>query len=332
MLESYADNFVRKSIGNYERAVSLAGDASARRYHRIFIGGRTYILCEDSQFRGIPEKDYPYLIIYDIFRREDIPVPEVYFRDPDNGLLLIEDLGDDLVEDIYPGLAPGRRKEIYTEIIDALIKIQQIRRVEDLPPFKLSFDVEKLMFEFNFFIINALRDYFRIKAGDNRLEELAGEFLKISTILYRPDFFVLNHRDLHSRNILISRGRPYLIDFQDARMGLPQYDLVSLLRDSYLRLDDESFKILYSYYYRRSAEAGIHSMGRDEFGYYFDIMAFQRNIKAVGTFAYQACSLGRKRYVRYIAPTLSYLEYYIGRRPELGRAGGILRSLIEVDW
>ncbi|MCU0821056.1 MAG: phosphotransferase, partial [Spirochaetes bacterium] len=272
MFESYADNFIRKSIGNYERAVPLAGDASSRRYYRVFKNSKSYILCEDGQFKNVPEKDYPYLIVYDIFRRENIPVPEVYFRETCDGLLLIEDLGDELLESFYAGIPPEKRREIYTALIDILIKIQLIRRVDELPPFKLSFDVEKLMFEFNFFIENALLGYFKIKTGDERIEELSAEFLKISNILYRPDIFILNHRDFHSRNVLIFNRKPYLIDFQDARMGLPQYDAASFLRDSYLNLDNDSFRFLYGYYYARSADSGVHKMDKDEFEYFFDIM------------------------------------------------------------
>ena len=332
MFESYADSFIRKSVGNYERALLLAGDASNRRYYRIYKNSKSYILCVDEQFRNVPEKYYPYNIVYDIFRREDIPVPEVYCKDSTNGLLLIEDLGDDLLESVYPDLPPIKRNEIYTELIDILITIQQIRRVEELPLFKLSFDVEKLMYEFKFFIENALVKHLGLNAGDSRLQELTAEFVKISNILYRPEYFVLCHRDFHSRNVLLVNNRPYLIDFQDARMGLPQYDLASLLRDSYLNLDNESFRFLTRYYYRQSQLAGIHSMSNDEFDYYFDIIAFQRNIKAVGTFAYQASSLGRERYIKYIRPTLAYLGDYIERSTELRMAGELLKSLIEVDW
>ena len=160
-------------------------------------------------------------------------------------------------------------------------------------PFSLSFDVEKLMFEFDFFMEHALAGYFRAPAGTDLTRPLRTAVPDDSGgILYRPELFVLNHRDYHSRNIILCNDVPYIIDFQDARMGLPQYDAVSLLRDSYVTLAPVLFEWLKNFYYEGSREVGIHAMGRDEFDYYFDLMAFQRNVKALGTFGYQVTARG----------------------------------------
>ncbi len=332
MLESHKERFLESSIGNYEQAVRLAGDASSRVYDRIFSGDTSYILCEDVQFKNVPIESYPYLIVYNIFCEESISVPSVLAHDSRNGLLLIQDVGDNLLEIIYDDLSSNDRRSIYKELIDVLIKIQEIRRGKDIPPFSLSFDVDKLMFEFDFFTEHALKGYFKSRITKNLKDELKGEFLKISKNLYKPEFFVFTHRDFHSRNIILLKNKPYLIDFQDARQGLPQYDLVSILRDSYVRLNENEFTILKEYYYRLSIKHGIHEMSVDEFDYYFDLMAFQRNIKAIGTFTYQVTSLGVDRYEKYISPTLSYLSDYIQRRKELKRAGEMLQSYIGVDW
>ncbi len=331
MLETYKDRFLKDSIGSYENPVRLAGDASSRIYHRIFSGDTSYILCEDAQFKNIQIESYTYLIVYKLFREAAILVPSVLNVSNSDGLLLIQDVGDDLLETIYHDLSPEKRRSIYKELIDLLVKIQEIRRAENIPPFTLSFDFDKLMFEFNFFVEHAIRGYFKTSITESAIDELTGEFIKISKILDKPEYFVLNHRDYHSRNILIYQNKPYLIDFQDARQGLPQYDFVSLLRDSYLKLEDNEFDFLKRYYYDVSSERGIHRMSIDEFDYYFDIMAFQRNIKAIGTFAYQSVSLGVKRYERYIKPTLDYISDYIQRRTELRRAGEILQSITGVD-
>lgn len=331
MLEAHQDRFIRSNVGNYRNAYKLVGDASSREYYRITADNVSYILCEDSQFRNIPIESYAFYIVHNLFCKEGLPVPSVYAFDNKSGLLLIQDMGDRLLEEIYDDLKLQEKKQIYSDLIDILIKIQSIPKDGGIVPFLLSFDIPKLMYEFEFFIEHALKGYFQIGFTRIEIDELLSEFLKISKILYKPELFVLNHRDFHSRNIIYYANKPYLIDFQDARLGLPQYDLVSILRDSYVQIDMDLFSFIKKYYYNQSVEKSIHEMSNSEFDYYFDIMAFQRNIKAVGTFAYQVLCKGRTAYERYMKPTLRYLKDYIHRRSELQRAGELLERYMEVD-
>ncbi len=328
MVDDYQDSFIRGNFGSYTGSRRLAGDASTRVYHRIYgCSGSTCILCEDRDLEKKNPEDYAYYILYNIFRENGIPVPEVYAWDS-RGLLLVRDLGDDILEIKYDDLPVPERKRIYTELIGLIVRIQGIKRKNNIIPFALSFDIEKLMFEFDFFVKHAMSGCIGVNLSAGDIQALRQEFLKISGILNRPDIFVLNHRDLISRNIILFEGKIYLIDFQDARLGLPQYDLVSLLRDSYPQLDDDLYAYLKDHYYHLSLESNIHSMSRDEFEYYFDIMAFQRNVKAIGTFAYQAFLLGREKYRKYIQPTLFYLKAYAERRDDLKTAYNIIMNCI----
>ena len=93
---------------------------------------------------------------------------------------------------------------------------------------------------------------------------------------------MLCHRDYHSRNLMLHQGRLYMIDFQDARLGPDTYDLVSLLRDSYVDLTEVALNELIAYYL---ALTGARRRGRVPRR--FDLMALQRNLKALGTFGYQ---------------------------------------------
>ena len=182
------------------------------------------------------------------------------------------------------------------------------------------------MFEFDFFMTNALTGYTRKNIGQGLLDELRNEFLKIADILHRQDLFVLNHRYFHSRNIMIHGGTHYIIDFQDARMGLPQYDLASMIRDSYLKLDGEMYNDLADFYYAESRERGVTSLSRDEYDYYMDIMAFQRNVKAMGSFGWLVIQ-GKGWFEKYIMPTESYLAGYASRRKELKTAWRIIHDI-----
>ena len=316
--------FLRDSIGEYDRIEKLAGDASTREYFRIHHAKTSSVLCIDSNFIGQRAKQYPFFIVDDIFKKKDIPVPTIYSFNEKNGLLLLQDGGNDHLKVVYPRLNRDEGITLYKKLIDIMIKIQFIHGDEKRIPFCLSFDVDKLMFEFDFFIKHTLLKYLHSSISSSEMEKLHSEFLKISEILAHPEYFVLNHRDYHSRNVLIVKSTPFIIDFQDARTGLPQYDAVSLLRDSYLVLDKNTVEILKNYHYDRLCENGYDKMTVDEYEYFFDIMAFQRNVKALGTFGYQMTTLGNTVYKEYIAPTLNYLPEYIERRKELRGAGEIL--------
>ena len=105
---------------------------------------------------------------------------------------------------------------------------------------------------------------------------------------------MLCHRDYHSRNLMLHDGSLYIIDFQDARMGPDTYDLVSLLRDSYVDIADRELDELIAYFLalKRRRHAGRR---RDEFRRRFDLMALQRNLKALGTFGYQTMTRAEHR-------------------------------------
>jgi aminoglycoside/choline kinase family phosphotransferase len=328
MLDNYKDAFVLKSIGSYQKAVQLAGDASTRMFYRIYGSrGINYILCEDSQLKNSEISNYPYRIVYDLLKDNGVPVPEVYAWDS-GGLLLVQDLGDGLLEAVYGELSSDQRKSTYEELINILVRIQTIEKTNHTIPFSLSFDMAKLMFEFDFFIEHALRGYFGLVIRDNIVDELRGEFEKISGILYKPKLFVLNHRDYISRNVIIEKSKSFLIDFQDARLGLPQYDLVSLLRDSSPLLSEDLFNHLKEYYFTLASAENVWEMSRDDFEYYFDIMAFQRNVKIIGTFGYQTFRMKKPKYQSYIKPTFAYLADYARRRTELRKAYTIIEDHI----
>ncbi|HPV98716.1 MAG TPA: phosphotransferase [Spirochaetota bacterium] len=316
--------FVRGNAGDCAALIPLAGDASMRRYYRAYAPGGPVMVCYDETISLSADGEHQFLVVHSLLERYGVPVPRVLALDRARGLLLLEDLGDTLVEESFPSLPADEAEALYGAILDILARLQSIPPDGSPVPFGRSFDMEKLMFEFDFFIEHAVKNYFGFSAPASFFSELSAEFLGVAGALQRPELFVLNHRDFHSRNIMLRDGRPCIIDFQDARMGLPQYDLASLLRDSYLVLDAPLFERLMDRYYRSAREAGIHSMDRAEFDRLFDLSAFQRNVKAVGTFAYQSRVLGRRRYEPNIASTLSYLGGYASRRSELSRVFELL--------
>jgi aminoglycoside/choline kinase family phosphotransferase len=135
---------------------------------------------------------------------------------------------------------------------------------------------------------------------------------------------VLCHRDYHSRNLMLRGDHLVIIDFQDARLGPDTYDLVSLLRDSYVDLPWATVDDLIAYFLALQGR----SADREEFRRRFDLMALQRNMKALGTFGYQTVARGNPVYIQYMPRTLNYVRENLHRYPRFERLGGLLAEHI----
>jgi N-acetylmuramate 1-kinase len=140
---------------------------------------------------------------------------------------------------------------------------------------------------------------------------------------------VLCHRDYHSRNLMLHDGSLYIIDFQDARMGPDTYDLVSLLRDSYVDITDRDLDELIAYFLALKTSDGDVGAGEDEFRRRFDLMALQRNLKALGTFGYQTLTRRNTVYIQYIPRTLRYVRTNLDKYPRFDRLRELLATHVE---
>jgi hypothetical protein len=135
---------------------------------------------------------------------------------------------------------------------------------------------------------------------------------------------VLCHRDYHSRNLMLHQDSLYIIDFQDARMGPDTYDLVSLLRDSYVDIKDAALDELIAYFL---ALKGVQD--DQEFRRRFDLMALQRNLKALGTFGYQTATRRNPVYIQYMPRTLRYARTNLEKYPRFARLRELLARHVE---
>ena len=185
-------------------------------------------------------------------------------------------------------------------------------------PFGLAFDEAKLTSELDFFVQHFLIAHRDASLSPTRRADLAAEFSALAAEL-AAEPRVLCHRDYHSRNLMLHNGQLHVIDFQDARMGPDTYDLVSLLRDSYVSLDRSFVEQIIGSYLAR-----VGMSDTPAFTERFDHMSVQRHLKALGTFGYQTAVLGRDRYRDAIPRTLGYLRDVFERRPRYGH----LRTLL----
>jgi aminoglycoside/choline kinase family phosphotransferase len=198
----------------------------------------------------------------------------------------------------------------------------------DYPPYKVAFDTDKLSWELEFFYKYFIRQYRGASPGLAVQQALSEEWSQIVEEL-AGEPRVLCHRDYHSRNLMLHDGNLYIIDFQDARMGPDTYDLASLLRDSYVDLTSSQVDELIAYFVVLTRGGSGSAEVSSEFRRRFDVMALQRNLKALGTFGYQTVTRGNPVYIQYIPRTLNYVRANLAKYPRFGRLREVLASIID---
>jgi len=325
---------------------ALQGDASNRAYYRLHYTDRdrpaTMILMELAEPEAFKKSEeavsastirtdeLPYVNILRHLTQSHIAVPKLYFYDPRAGLLFLEDLGDQTLENKLKALPAEEMRRYYRLAVDELLKIQG-PATRDRDPnciaFGRAFDVPLLMWEFDHFLEYGIeaRTGVTIKPGDR--DKIRGAFLKISEALAMEPR-VLTHRDYHSRNLMVHRSRIWLLDFQDALMGPSVYDLASLLRDSYAVLPEPTVEELIDYYLEQQPawiNTGSKKQERMLFRKQFDLMSVQRNLKAAGRFVYIDIVKKKGHLLPYIPQTLRNVWRNLNRYEELK----VLRDVLQ---
>jgi len=307
--------------------VPLTGDASDRRYFRVInpAGGSIVLALHAG---AIEFASLPFATVAELLRRMSLPVPAILGHSDELGILAVEDLGDVTLQAHLGAAPPTEHALLYRQAVGLIDTLQ--RRGADFAgrgalPYRLAFDVEKLTWELDFFLKHFLESFRGVALTEAERRTLGNTFLTIAEEL-AAEPRVLCHRDYHSRNLMVHGQRLYLIDFQDARMGPDTYDLVSLLRDSYIHLDDTVVEELMAGFL---ALKGAHAPEPAEFRRRFDLMAVQRNLKALGTFGYQATARRNPVYAQYVPRTLRYVRVNLERYSRFARLWEVLADHVE---
>ena len=308
------------------RIVPLTGDASDRRYFRLLLPDATSIVL--SLHAGAFDFDtLPFVNVARLLEQMPVPIPRVLGHADDLGILALEDLGDVTLQADLGAAPPAEHAALYREAV-ALIATLQRRGAElESPaflPYGIAFDVEKLTWELEFFTKHFLEGYRGVIIPPAARTALRREFAAVVEDL-AAEPRVLCHRDYHSRNLMVYEGRLYIIDFQDARMGPDTYDLVSLLRDSYMDLPEQTVDELIAYFLALKGETGSQPDFRDR----FNLMALQRNLKALGTFGYQTMARRNTVYIQYIPRTLRYVRQTLEQAPRFAPLRGIFAEMVD---
>jgi hypothetical protein len=290
------------------KVVALTADASTRRYFRVIPSdGPSIVLALHEG--PIEFMTLPFVAVARLLSRMPLPVPDVLGHADALGILALEDLGDVTLQAVaFLGVLQDRGAELLTP--------------SDVPS-QLAFDVEKLTWEMDFFVKHFVEGYRGAILTAAERTALSRECAEIVEEL-ASEPRVLCHRDYHSRNLMVHDGQLYVIDFQDARMGPDTYDLASLLRDSYVDIADLELDSFIAYFLAVKGISDAVAFRRR-----FDLMAVQRNLKALGTFGYQAAARGNPIYIQYIPRTLKYVRDNAEKYPRFSRLRELLATHIE---
>lgn len=313
----------------------ILGGASVRRFFRVTTLERSVIaMYAPVQSHEIakapaPSRSWPFLEVRLLLESRGVRVPALLGTACDEGLILVEDLGETLAQHLLR--APQNREALYVAAVRGLARAQ--RALGTLPEgsvvLERVFDEDLLRWEVDHFREWALEARgIELSPEDRQIFERARDWLA-HTIAAWPRGFV--HRDYQSRNLMVIEGTGSLdlawIDFQDAMLGPRVYDMVALLSDSYqtftrdfveARLDDFAGELELP----RAARAAI---GRE-----FRLVTVQRKLKDAGRFVYIERKNGNPSFLGFVAPTIQKAQAALDEladEPELAELARLLERL-----
>ena len=230
----------------------------------------------------------------------------------------MEDLGDLTLERKFWESHHQKNSYLFYKMaIDEIVKIhyQATENKSDCSAFKIKFDTEKFLWEMNYGKDSLLLGILKLKFNSSLADSLQKVFLEICEILDREPKRIA-HRDYHSRNLMIKLDQMSVIDFQDARLGPVQYDLVSLLKDSYVDLNEEMSGLIKNEYISQMEALTHQPFSRQHFEYIYEIQSIQRCFKASGSFASFFHQRQDRRYLKYLSGTLNRVMKSLSQFPE----------------
>jgi len=269
---------------------SVAGDASNRRYDRLTdTRGNTAILMDASPDQG--EDVRPFVRIAEHLRNAGLSTPEIYHQDAAKGLLLIEDFGDALFADLMAG-EPSRQIPLYRDAADVLLHLRDVPKL-DLVICDTAWLVDMLAPLFEWYAPRT------DSAFSEQFSSFADDVAQHETVLML--------RDYHAENLLMLPDRSGvqrvgLLDFQDAMLAHPAYDLVSVLQDARRDVSTTVEAEIIDYYLGKTRQ------NADMFRRHYAILGLQRNLRILGIFARLCLRDGKAHYVDMIPRVWNYVQ------------------------
>ena len=299
---------------------------SDRRFYRVSCApGESLILVKYNLERV---ENRHYVRIAEFLTEHGIAVPKIYFHDPEEGLIWIEDLGE---SDLFSFRDDSWlvRGALYRSALDEIARLHELPQSEwseldgEMPP---EFNAALYRWEQNYFFENCLGRIFGVDEGTQRelaslpaLREIADRLAGLPRVLM--------HRDFQSQNIIVRAGHAHLIDFQGMRPGLAEYDLASLLFDPYVRLSPVEREGLWSYYRQRRGLRSATEMQET-----LQLCAMQRLMQALGAYGFLGLVQGNRQFLAHVPTALDSLCKVVAEIDLLQPLGVALASLPDHGW
>jgi len=314
----------------------LAGHASMRSYWRVGTPPASQVVMvmppdarPEEVTKGGPPAVDPFVDVQRYLARLGVRVPAIsaiFMDDPRGGLLVLEDLGDVTLEEALLRGGPPSAAALYPVAIDQLARLRAAaeRQSEGCIAFTRSFDRDLYRWELDHFREWLLEAWKGAALSPAERPVVEREFDRIARLLEaEPKGFT--HRDYQSRNLMVlPSGEQAVIDFQDALLGPRQYDLVALLRDSYVELPAELVDAMLRRYLEQLALAGGPHLEPGPFRALFDLLTVQRKLKDAGRFVFIDRVRKNPGFLVSIPASLRYVREALLRRPDLGELHEIL--------
>ncbi|CAL60589.1 putative phosphotransferase involved in cell wall biosynthesis [Herminiimonas arsenicoxydans] len=296
-----------------------SSDASFRRYFRIDGADNSSYIVMDAP---PPHEDVrPFIHVADVFGASGVSVPDILAQDIPQGFLLLSDLGSTTYLQL---LNPDNAHALYIDAINALVQIQLHSTPAVLPEYDRALLLRELMLFPEWYIGKHL-GLTMTAAQTATLNKVFDALL--ANNLAQAQVYV--HRDYHSRNLMVlQKGNPGILDFQDAVYGPITYDLASLLRDAYIQWDEEIVLDWAIRYWERAKRAGLPvNPDIDSFYRDFEYMGLQRHLKVLGIFARLYHRDGKDAYLKDIPLVMEYTRKAAHRYKELAPLVKLLDEL-----
>ena len=289
------------------KIMSIAEDASFRKFYRFILNKNSKIIvsAQKEKYNNL----VAYTAINKFLRENKILTPKLLTHNYPKGIIIIEDFGDITFHKVL--LRKKKKLATYQRLVDLLLKIQRIK-----PKSKIKNIIGKSH------IINKYSNKYLHKESDLFFEWYLPLFLnkkkvlnikkktkKILSLLYNSlnfsnSYFV--HRDYHVQNLMKVGKKIGVIDSQDALIGNPAYDLVSLIDDVRIKTSKKLKNQIYNYYLKKAFK--IYRVNSKKFLEDFNILSVQRSLKIIGIFSRLFRRDKKNKYLKLIPYTWKLLE------------------------
>ena len=289
------------------KIIPIAGDASFRTFYRIELNKKSKIIVLAK--KEIYKNLIAYSAINKFLRENKILAPKLYSHNYSKGIIVIEDFGD---LTFYKILLKNKNKlSIYKKLVDLLIKMQKIKpkskiknvdnqtHAIDCYSTKHLFDESNLFFDWYLPLFISKKKALKIKAKSKRI--LSKLYMRLN---FTNTCFV--HRDYHVQNLMKTGRKIGVIDSQDALIGNPAYDLVSLIDDVRIKTSTKLKNKIYNYYIKKTK--AIYKKNSKDFLEDFNILSVQRSLKIIGIFSRLFVRDKKKQYLKLIPYTWKLLD------------------------